>query len=138
MAAKKEIAFFEKYLSLWVALCIAGGIFIGFIAGDAIEVMSRWEIYQVNIPIAILIWMMIYPMMLQIDFSSIKKIGRRPKGIVLTVIMNWLVKPFTMAFFAWIFFTKIFAAFIDPALAEEYIAGAIILGAAHCTAMVFV
>jgi len=138
MTGKKEIAFFEKYLSLWVALCIAGGIFIGFIAGDAMQVMSTWEIYRVNIPIAILIWMMIYPMMLQVDFSSIKKIGRRPKGIILTLIMNWLVKPFTMAFFAWIFFTKLFAAFIDPALAGEYIAGAIILGAAPCTAMVFV
>lgn len=138
MAAKKEIAFFEKYLSLWVALCIAGGIFIGFIAGDAMQLMSTWEIYQVNIPIAILIWMMIYPMMLQIDFTSIKQIGKRPKGIILTLVMNWLIKPFTMAFFAWIFFTKIFAAFIDPALAGEYIAGAIILGAAPCTAMVFV
>ncbi len=138
MAAKKEIAFFEKYLSLWVALCIAGGIFIGFIAGDAMQVMSTWEIYRVNIPIAILIWMMIYPMMLQVDFTIIKKIGKRPKGIILTLVMNWLVKPFTMAFFAWIFFTKIFAAFIDPALAGEYIAGAIILGAAPCTAMVFV
>lgn len=138
MAAKKEIAFFEKYLSLWVALCIAGGIFIGFIAGDAMQVMSTWEIYRVNIPIAVLIWMMIYPMMLQVDFTSIKKIGKRPKGIVLTLVMNWLVKPFTMAFFAWIFFTKLFAAFIDPALAGEYIAGAIILGAAPCTAMVFV
>ncbi|MBK5193656.1 MAG: arsenical-resistance protein, partial [Flavobacteriaceae bacterium] len=138
MAEKKKIAFFEKYLSLWVALCIAGGILIGFVAGDAMKFMSTWEIYQVNIPIAILIWMMIYPMMLQIDFSSIKEVGKRPKGIVLTVVMNWLVKPFTMAFFAWIFFTKIFAAFIDPALAGEYIAGAIILGAAPCTAMVFV
>lgn len=138
MAEKKEIAFFEKYLSLWVALCIGGGILIGYLAGDTMQVMSTWEIYQVNIPIAILIWMMIYPMMLQIDFSSIKQIGRRPKGIVLTVVMNWLVKPFTMAFFAWIFFTRIFAAFIDPALAGEYIAGAIILGAAPCTAMVFV
>lgn len=136
--AKKEIAFFEKYLSLWVALCIGLGIVIGIFAGDAMQVMSTWEIYQVNIPIAILIWMMIYPMMLQIDFTSIKKVGKRPKGIILTVIMNWLVKPFTMAFFAWIFFTKIFAAFIDPALAGEYIAGAIILGAAPCTAMVFV
>lgn len=102
------------------------------------QIMSTWEIYRVNIPIAILIWMMIYPMMLQIDFSSIKEVGRRPKGIVLTLVMNWLIKPFTMAFFAWIFFTKIFAAFIDPALAGEYIAGAIILGAAPCTAMVFV
>ena len=138
MAVKKEIAFFEKYLSVWVALCISGGIFIGYIAGDTMQIMSTWEVYQVNIPIAILIWMMIYPMMLQIDFTSIKKIGKRPKGIILTLVMNWLVKPFTMAFFAWIFFTKIFAAFIDPALAGEYIAGAIILGAAPCTAMVFV
>jgi arsenite transporter len=138
MPEQKRIAFFEKYLSLWVALCIAAGIIIGNLAGDAMQVVSSWEIYQVNIPIAILIWMMIYPMMLQIDFTSIKKIGRRPKGIVLTVIMNWLVKPFTMAFFAWIFFTKIFAAFIDPSMAGEYIAGAIILGAAPCTAMVFV
>ena len=138
MAEKKKIAFFEKYLSLWVALCISGGILIGFVAGDAMQIMSTWEIYRVNIPIAILIWMMIYPMMLQIDFSSIKEVGKRPKGIVLTVVMNWLIKPFTMAFFAWIFFTKIFAAFIDPALAGEYIAGAIILGAAPCTAMVFV
>lgn len=135
---KKQIAFFEKYLSLWVALCIAGGIGIGYIAGDAMQIMSSWEMYKVNIPIAILIWMMIYPMMLQIDFSSIKQVGKKPKGIFLTVVMNWLVKPFTMAFFAWIFFTKIFAAFIDPALAGEYIAGAIILGAAPCTAMVFV
>ncbi len=138
MTAKKEIAFFEKYLSIWVALCILGGIGIGFLAGDAMQVMSTWEIYNVNIPIAILIWMMIYPMMLQIDFTSIREVGKRPKGIFLTLVMNWLVKPFTMAFFAWIFFTKIFAAFIDPALAGEYIAGAIILGAAPCTAMVFV
>lgn len=138
MPEQKKIAFFERYLSLWVALCIGAGILIGNIAGEAMQVISSWEIYQVNIPIAILIWMMIYPMMLQIDFSSIKKIGRRPKGIVLTVVMNWLVKPFTMAFFAWIFFTKVFAAFIDPSMAGEYIAGAIILGAAPCTAMVFV
>lgn len=138
MADKKEIAFFEKYLSLWVALCITAGVLIGYIAGDAMQVISQWEIYRVNIPIAILIWMMIYPMMLQIDFTSLKKIGKRPKGIILTLVMNWLVKPFTMAFFAWIFFTKIFAAFISPELAGEYIAGAIILGAAPCTAMVFV
>lgn len=135
---KKEIGFFEKYLSLWVALCILAGISIGYFAGDKMEVMSKWEVFQVNIPIAILIWMMIYPMMLQVDFSSIKKLSKRPKGIILTLVMNWLVKPFTMAFFAWIFFSKIFAAFIDPALAGEYIAGAILLGAAPCTAMVFV
>lgn len=138
MAAEKKIAFFEKYLSLWVALCILTGIAIGYFAGDTMEVLSNWEIYQVNIPIAILIWMMIYPMMLQIDFSSIKNVGKRPTGLILTLVMNWLIKPFTMAFFAWIFFSKIFAAFIDPALAGEYIAGAILLGAAPCTAMVFV
>lgn len=138
MTAEKKIGFFEKYLSLWVALCILTGIGVGYFAGESVEVLSSWEVYQVNIPIAILIWMMIYPMMLQIDFSSIKKVGRRPKGLLLTLAMNWLVKPFTMAFFAWIFFSKIFAAFIDPALAGEYIAGAILLGAAPCTAMVFV
>lgn len=138
MTTEKKIGYFEKYLSLWVALCILAGVAIGYFAGDTTEVLSGWEIYQVNIPIAILIWMMIYPMMLQIDFSSIKKVGKKPKGLILTLVMNWLVKPFTMAFFAWIFFSKIFAAFIDPALAGEYIAGAIILGAAPCTAMVFV
>ncbi|MEX1120697.1 MAG: ACR3 family arsenite efflux transporter, partial [Balneolales bacterium] len=105
---------------------------------DAMEFLSGMELYQVNIPIAILIWMMIYPMMLQIDFSSLKKVGKKPKGIVLTVVMNWLVKPFTMAFFAWLFFSNLYSAFISPEMAGEYIAGAIILGAAPCTAMVFV
>src|SRR5690554_10915 len=138
MSEVKRIGFFEKYLTLWVAMCIVGGIIIGSFAGDAMQVLSKMEIYKVNIPIAILIWLMIYPMMLQIDFSSIKNVGKRPKGIVLTVIVNWLIKPFTMAFFAWIFFTKIYAAVISPELAGEYIAGAILLGAAPCTAMVFV
>ncbi len=135
---KKEIAFFEKYLTLWVALCIAGGLGIGYFAGDNMAFLSAMEVYNVNIPIAILIWMMIYPMMLQIDFTSLKKIGQKPKGIVLTVIVNWLIKPFTMAFFAWLFFSNIYSAFISPELAGEYIAGAILLGAAPCTAMVFV
>lgn len=135
---KKEMAFFERYLSLWVALCILGGIAIGFVAGDAMAYLSSLEIYQVNIPIAILIWLMIYPMMLQIDFSSLKKIGKKPKGIVLTLVINWLIKPFTMTFFAWLFFSNIYSAFISPELAGEYIAGAILLGAAPCTAMVFV
>lgn len=135
---KKRIGFFEKYLTLWVAICIAVGIGIGNYAGDSIQVLSNMEIYKVNIPVAILIWMMIYPMMLQVDFSSIKNVGKRPKGLILTVVVNWLIKPFTMAFFAWIFFTKIYAAFISPEQAGEYIAGAILLGAAPCTAMVFV
>jgi arsenite transporter len=135
---KKQIGFFEKYLTLWVALCIAAGIAIGHITGDKIRLVSDLEIYRVNIPVAILVWLMIYPMMLQIDFSSLKNVGKRPKGLILTVVVNWLIKPFTMAFFAWIFFTKIYAAFITPELAGEYIAGAILLGAAPCTAMVFV
>ncbi len=135
---KKQIGFFEKYLTIWVALCIVGGIFIGSFAGETMQVLSKMEIYRVNIPIAILIWLMIYPMMVQIDFSSIKNVGKRPKGLILTLVVNWLIKPFTMAFFAWIFFTKIYAAFITPELAGEYIAGAILLGAAPCTAMVFV
>jgi arsenite transporter len=134
----KKIAFFERYLTLWVGLCIGGGVLIGYLAGDSMEFLSKMEIYQVNIPIAILIWMMIYPMMLQIDFTSLKKIGKKPKGIVLTVIINWLIKPFTMAFFAWLFFSNLYSAFISPELAGEYIAGAILLGAAPCTAMVFV
>jgi arsenite transporter len=135
---KKSIGFFEKYLTVWVGLGILAGIAIGHVAGDGIQIISSLEIARVNIPVAILIWLMIYPMMLQIDFTSIKKIGRKPRGIVWTVIINWLIKPFTMAFFAWIFFDKLYAAWIDPSLAGEYIAGAIILGAAPCTAMVFV
>jgi ACR3 family arsenite transporter len=135
---KKRIGSFEKYLTVWVAICIAVGIGIGNLAGDSIQVLSNMEIFKVNIPVAILIWMMIYPMMLQVDFSSIKNVGKRPKGLILTVVINWLIKPFTMAFFAWIFFTKIYAAFISPEQAGEYIAGAILLGAAPCTAMVFV
>lgn len=138
MVQKKTISFFDKYLTVWVGLGILAGILIGHLAGDSIKIISSLEIARVNIPVAVLIWLMIYPMMLQIDFSSIRNIGKRPKGIVWTVIINWLIKPFTMAFFAWIFFTKIYAAWIDPALAGEYIAGAIILGAAPCTAMVFV
>jgi arsenite transporter len=134
----KQIGFFEKYLSVWVALCIAIGIAIGHLAGEQIEILSNLELYKVNIPVAILIWMMIYPMMLQVDFSSLKNVGKRPKGIVLTLVINWLIKPFTMAFFAWLFFSKLYAAYITPELAGEYIAGAILLGAAPCTAMVFV
>ena len=134
----KKIGFFEKYLSLWVAICIVLGILIGNFAGESMDFLSKLEIYKVNIPVAILIWLMIYPMMIQIDFSSIKNVGKKPKGLMLTLVVNWLIKPFTMAFFAWIFFTKLYAAFISPEQAGEYIAGAILLGAAPCTAMVFV
>ncbi|AFL83438.1 arsenical-resistance protein [Belliella baltica DSM 15883] len=138
MSETKKIAFFEKYLTVWVALCIGAGILIGHLAGEDITFLSDMEIYNVNIPIAILIWLMIYPMMLQIDFSSIKGVGKAPKGLILTLVINWLIKPFTMAFFAWIFFDKLYSAYIDPELAGEYIAGAILLGVAPCTAMVFV
>jgi len=130
--------FFERYLSIWVALCIAAGIGIGQFLGNRIQVLADMEMFRVNIPIAILIWLMIYPMMLQIDFSSIKKIGKAPKGLILTLVVNWLIKPFTMAFFAWIFFEHLYSAWIEPELAGEYIAGAILLGVAPCTAMVFV
>jgi arsenite transporter len=138
MTEKKTIGVFEKYLTLWVALGILAGIGIGHFAGDSIEVISSLEIAKVNIPVAVLIWLMIYPMMLQVDFTSLKQIRKKPKGVVLTLVINWLIKPFTMAFFAWIFFSKLYGAWIDPAMAGEYIAGAIILGAAPCTAMVFV
>ncbi len=138
MTEKKQIGFFEKYLTLWVILCIGGGIALGHFYGDQVQFLSQLQIYNVNLPVAVLIWMMIYPMMLQIDFSSLKDIRKSPKGLILTVVVNWLIKPFTMAFFAWIFFSKLYGAFIEPELAGEYIAGAILLGAAPCTAMVFV
>jgi ACR3 family arsenite transporter len=135
---KKKIGFFEKYLTIWVALCIAGGISIGHFAGESIEFLSNMELFKVNLPVAILIWLMIYPMMLQIDFSSVKNVRKQPKGLILTLVINWLVKPFTMAFFAWLFFSNIYSAIISPEMAGEYIAGAILLGVAPCTAMVFV
>ena len=135
---QKSIGFFEKYLTVWVALGILAGILIGHLAGDRIEVISGMEIARVNIPVAILIWLMIYPMMLQVDFGSIRKIGKRPKGVIWTLVINWLIKPFSMAFFAWLFFSQLYQAWISPDMAGEYIAGAIILGAAPCTAMVFV
>ncbi|NCD41198.1 MAG: arsenical-resistance protein, partial [Bacteroidia bacterium] len=117
---KKKIGFFEKYLTLWVTLCIIAGIAIGSIAGERIQFLRNMEIFKVNIPVAILIWLMIYPMMLQIDFSKIKNIGKHPKGLLLTIVVNWLIKPFTMAFFAWIFFSKLYSAFISPELAGEF------------------
>ncbi|HMB97274.1 MAG TPA: ACR3 family arsenite efflux transporter [Balneolaceae bacterium] len=136
--SEKSINFFEKYLTVWVLLCIVAGILVGYTAGDSIAVLSDFNLYEVNIPIAILIWAMIYPMMLQIDFGALKDVGKSPKGVVWTVIINWAIKPFTMAFFAWIFFSNIYSAWIEPSMAQEYIAGAILLGAAPCTAMVFV
>lgn len=135
---KKRIGFFEKYLTLWVLLCIAVGIVLGKIFKAPMQSMADWNIYSVNIPVAILIWAMIYPMMVQIDFASLKNVTKNKNGLVLTVVINWLIKPFTMAFFAWLFFDNIYQAFITPEKADQFIAGAILLGAAPCTAMVFV
>jgi ACR3 family arsenite transporter len=129
---------FEKYLTYWVLACIAIGIGLGQIAGDSIQVLSSMEIAKVNIPVAILVWLMIYPMMVQIDFNSVKGVSKNWKGLGLTVFINWAVKPFSMAFFAWLFFSNLYDAWMSPEDAEQYIAGAILLGAAPCTAMVFV
>ncbi len=134
----EKMGFFERYLSVWVALCIISGIVIGKVLGNSILVLSEMNIATVNIPVAVLVWLMIFPMMVQIDFSSIKNVGKNPKGLALTFAINWLIKPFTMAFFAWFFFDKLYSAYLTPKLAQEYIAGAILLGAAPCTAMVFV
>jgi ACR3 family arsenite transporter len=129
---------FERYLSVWVGLAIIVGIIAGTLTPDAFAIIAELEFAQVNIVIAVLIWLMIYPMMVQIDFSSIKDVGKKPKGLVLTLVINWLIKPFTMAFLGWLFFKVLFADWVDPATATEYIAGMILLGVAPCTAMVFV
>jgi ACR3 family arsenite transporter len=139
--SEKKMSVFERYLSLWVAACMALGILLGKVFPGFVEWLRSMELgqgSQINIPIAVLIWLMIYPMMLKIDFASIRGVGRRPTGLFVTVFVNWLVKPFSMAFLGWLFFTKLFAHWIPPALAAEYLAGVIILAAAPCTAMVFV
>ena len=129
---------FERYLSLWVGLCLLLGLGSGALLPGVFQWFAAMEVAHVNIPVALFIWVMIFPMMVQVDFSSIKDIGKKPKGLVLTIIINWLVKPFTMAFLGWLFFKVIFAEWVDPATASEYIAGMILLGVAPCTAMVFV
>jgi ACR3 family arsenite transporter len=136
--AQGDLGVFERYLSLWVALCIAVGVAIGQFIPAVPNVLGEMEVAQVNLPIAVLIWAMIYPMMVQVDFKSILGVRRHPKGITVTLVVNWLIKPFTMFGFAWLFLQGIFAPFIEPGLASEYVAGAILLGAAPCTAMVFV
>jgi arsenite transporter len=138
MSTEARIGFFEKYLTIWVLICILTGIGLGYVSGDSIHVLSDWNIETVNVPVAILVWLMIYPMMVQIDFSSLKYVSRNWKGLGLTVVVNWLIKPFTMALFAYVFFYKIYQAWLTPEDAEQYLAGAILLGAAPCTAMVFV
>ncbi len=135
---EKRIDFFEKYLTVWVFACIFIGIFLGKAFPELFGRLSSLEISHVNLPIAVLIWLMIYPMMLKIDFSAVLKIGDKPKGLLLTLFVNWMVKPFSMAFLGWLFFKHIFIGFIGPIMANEFLAGTIILAAAPCTAMVFV
>lgn len=129
---------FERYLSLWVGLSMLVGIALGFVFPGVFQSIAGFEIAHVNIAVAVFIWVMIYPMMVQIDFSSLKDIGKNPRGLVLTVVVNWLVKPFTMAALGWLFFNYLFIDLVDPSSAQEYIAGMILLGVAPCTAMVFV
>ena len=132
------IGFFEKYLTVWVLLCMAVGILIGKFLPGIPAFLGRFEYANVSIPMAILIWLMIYPMMLKVDFQSIRNVGKNPKGLFVTWITNWLIKPFTMFGIAWLFFFVIFKSLIPAELAQDYLAGAILLGAAPCTAMVFV
>ncbi len=139
--AARKMSFFERYLSLWVALCMGIGILLGKQLPEIIDTLRKMEFGQgshINLPIAVLIWLMIYPMMLKIDFSSILDVRRRPRGILVTLFVNWLVKPFSMALIAWVFFKHLWLPLIGAELADQYIAGCIILAAAPCTAMVFV
>ncbi len=140
MESKKKagISFFEKYLSIWVLICMAVGVLIGAYLPIIPETLSKFEYANVSIPVAILIWLMIYPMMLKIDFDSIKKVKDNPKGLVITWITNWLIKPFTMFGISAFFFYIVFKNIIPAESAREYLAGAVLLGAAPCTAMVFV
>ena len=129
---------FQKYLTLWVAACIVAGIAVGQLLPAIPQTLSRFEYAHVSLPVAVLIWLMIYPMMLKVDFRSIRNVGRHPKGLVVTCVTNWLIKPFTMFGIAWVFFHVVFKSLIPEVLADEYVAGAVLLGAAPCTAMVFV
>jgi len=132
------IGFFEKYLTVWVLLCMAAGVLIGKFLPEVPSFLGKFEYANVSIPIAVLIWLMIYPMMLKVDFQSIKNVGKNPKGLFVTWVTNWLIKPFTMFGIAWLFFYVIFKTLIPADLAKDYLAGAVLLGAAPCTAMVFV
>lgn len=138
MKEVEGIGFFEKYLSVWVLICIVVGVCVGLYVPSVPDILGKWEYANVSIPIAILIWLMIYPMMLKVDFKSVINVGKKPKGIFITCFTNWLIKPFTMFGIAWLFFYVIFKSLIPENLAEEYLAGAVLLGAAPCTAMVFV
>ena len=129
---------FERYMTLWVGLSILAGVLLGNLLPELFALIAALEFAHVNLVVAVLIWVMIYPMMVQIDFRSIRDVGKRPKGLLLTLVINWLIKPFTMAALGWLFFRVLFADWVDPESAGEYIAGMILLGVAPCTAMVFV
>ncbi|WP_221797971.1 ACR3 family arsenite efflux transporter [Oceanobacter mangrovi] len=129
---------FERYLTLWVGAGIVAGIVLGLLMPGLFEAIAALEVASVNLAVAVLIWLMIYPMMVQVDFAAIKDVGKKPKGLLLTLVINWLIKPFSMALLGWLFFKVLFASWVDPQTASEYIAGMILLGVAPCTAMVFV
>lgn len=132
------MSLFERWLTLWVGLCILAGLVLGNLVPGVFGAMARLEYASVNLVVAVLIWAMVYPMMVAVDFGALRAVGQRPKGLVITLVVNWLIKPFTMAALAVLFFDHLFRGLIDPARAPEYIAGLILLGAAPCTAMVFV
>jgi len=138
MSTPSPLGLFERYLSLWVALCIAAGVALGVAAPSIFRAIAGMEFASVNLVVALFIWVMIYPMMVNVDFASIKDVGRKPKGLCITLVINWLVKPFTMAALGVLFFEHVFAGLVAPETAKEYIAGMILLGVAPCTAMVFV
>ena len=129
---------FERYLSIWVGLCIISGVVLGLTMPAVFQAFAAMEVAHVNVPVAVFIWIMIFPMMVQVDFGSIRRVGDRPKGLIITLVTNWVLKPFSMAFLGWLFFRVIFVDLVDPQTATEYIAGMILLGVAPCTAMVFV
>jgi len=138
MSEHSPLGLFGRYLSLWVGLCILAGVGFGYMFSPLFRVVAGLEYANVNFVVAVLIWVMIYPMMIQVDFSSLKDLGSRPRGLCITLVVNWLVKPFTMAGLGILFFEYVFAGLVEPETAKEYIAGMILLGVAPCTAMVFV
>jgi len=134
----KNMGLFERYLSVWVLLSILVGILLGTQFSAIFSVIAGLEFAHVNIVVAVLIWLMVYPMMIQVDFAALKDVGKKPKGLIMTLVINWLIKPFTMAALGWLFFEGLFADWVSPEDAQQYIAGMILLGVAPCTAMVFV
>jgi len=134
----QPLGLFERYLSVWVGLCITAGVGLGLLVPNLFQEIASFEYANVNLVVAIFIWVMIYPMMVNVDFASIKDVGKKPKGLCITLVVNWMIKPFTMAVLGILFFEYIFAGLVEPQTAKEYIAGMILLGVAPCTAMVFV